>query len=511
MTSRSTTRSSANASVILSRTAPKLLSTVGGQKHATAKEHDPERRSKRFERDVDLTADPLSSSDGEQRHSADIKPTSFVSGTRTNVQDTARNRSSAKRKSDDENDTFFGEGHQSKRPRSSYSRKHEFQNIHAQTQNGLITPNSTSSQECKQEKKGGFRMPALIKQNDAPKSGKSKAKTMKIYGKTTTRSDPQPQTRSLKSYPNTIQDAPLKAGPVKSLKLPPNLNLPAKQPKSAKQFKVPQSSAQASDASSPLSSLPALSPPSSPLRSPLADHGFHADDAIPLHHDEEPELENTCPICREPVDPVVLASHGGTSIARLAVRKQMAFCRAHKRRTAEATYRERGYPSIEWAQLRSRLSKHLPHLQAILNGQATSFYRQQLQDRINAGEKRTLAAASDEIMASLTPGYYGARGARVMMEFVLSQLAPRIRTLAGSDRLVASAGGVSRYVQSVLVPELATRLVMQDMDVSEVRAMQVLEESGEIGELVNEDLDEATQMPLPQLAVDYPEGEEDDL
>jgi len=138
-----------------------------------------------------------------------------------------------------------------------------------------------------------------------------------------------------------------------------------------------------------------------------------------------------------------------------------------------------------------------------------SFYRQQLQDRINAGEKRTLAAVSDETMASLTPGYYGARGARVMMEFVLSQLAPRIRTLAGSDRLIASAGGVSGYVQSVLVPELATRLVMQDMDTSEERAMQVLEESGEIGELVNEDVDEATQMPLPQLVVDY--SEEDDL
>jgi len=509
------TRTPANASVSLSRTSTKLLSIVGGKKHGTAKKDNPKGHNANLAKDVDIHADPVSSSDGEQQPSADIKPTIFTSGTRLQTQTSARSRGSAKRKSDDERDTVFGEAHRSKKPKNSqtmsYSKKTGFNNMHAQPKNGLITPNSTSSQEGGQEMRGGFRMPTLSKENEGPKSNKIKGKTLKSYGQTTTGAKSAPKTRSLGSHPAMTKDPPRKTGPVKSLKLPPNLNLPAKQPKSAKQFKLPQPSAQASDASSPLSSLPALSPSCSPLRSPFADHGSRADDAIPLDYDEELDSENICPICREPVDPELIASHDGISIARLAVRKQMAFCRTHKRRTAEEVYRERGYPSIEWPHLRSRLSKHLPHLQALLDGRSTSFYRQQLQDRINAGEKQTLAAASDETMASLTPGYYGARGAREMMEFVLSELAPRIRTLAGSDRLIASAGGVSGYVQSVLVSELATRLVMQDMDVSEERARQVLEESGEIGELVNEDVNEATQMPLSQPATICSEDEVDDL
>lgn len=73
------------------------------------------------------------------------------------------------------------------------------------------------------------------------------------------------------------------------------------------------------------------------------------------------------------------------------------------------------------------------------------------------------------------------------METITKTLTPQLRRLAGSDKLIAGSGGVSGYVQAVLVPELAALLVMEDMHVDKQRAIEVLSESIEIGDLVNEE------------------------
>lgn len=71
----------------------------------------------------------------------------------------------------------------------------------------------------------------------------------------------------------------------------------------------------------------------------------------------------------------------------------------------------------------------------------------------------------------------------------MSHFAPKIRRLASSDQLI-SAGGVSRYVQSVLVPELAVLLVMDDMSVDAEGAREVLGDSVDLGNLLNEEEDD---------------------
>lgn len=71
----------------------------------------------------------------------------------------------------------------------------------------------------------------------------------------------------------------------------------------------------------------------------------------------------------------------------------------------------------------------------------------------------------------------------------MSRFASRIRRLAGTDRLV-SAAGVAGFVQGVLAPELVVMLVKDDMNVDEEQARVILEESSEIGNLVNEEEDE---------------------
>ena len=55
------------------------------------------------------------------------------------------------------------------------------------------------------------------------------------------------------------------------------------------------------------------------------------------------------------------------------------------------------------------------------------------------------------------------------------------------DKAVRAAG-VGGYVNAVLVPELAVRLVMEDMDLAdEQRARDVLSESSNVGILLNAD------------------------
>jgi hypothetical protein len=67
---------------------------------------------------------------------------------------------------------------------------------------------------------------------------------------------------------------------------------------------------------------------------------------------------------------------------------------------------------------------------------------------------------------------------------VIDRFSLRLRRLAQSDHIVKTAG-VAGYAQSVLVPELATRLVKEDFDVSDETARQILRESIEIGERLN--------------------------
>lgn len=75
------------------------------------------------------------------------------------------------------------------------------------------------------------------------------------------------------------------------------------------------------------------------------------------------------------------------------------------------------------------------------------------------------------------------------MENITSHFAPQLRRLAASDKLVSSRG-VSGYVQAVLVPELATMLVCEDMGVDEEGARAIIRDSIKMGRLLCEEEDE---------------------
>lgn len=76
----------------------------------------------------------------------------------------------------------------------------------------------------------------------------------------------------------------------------------------------------------------------------------------------------------------------------------------------------------------------------------------------------------------------------------MSTFSSKLRRRSSSDNLISSRG-ISSYVRAVLVPELATLLVMDDMKIDAEEARQVLHESVELGNFLNEEEDEVIKDP----------------
>jgi hypothetical protein len=72
------------------------------------------------------------------------------------------------------------------------------------------------------------------------------------------------------------------------------------------------------------------------------------------------------------------------------------------------------------------------------------------------------------------------------MQHIMTEFGDELRRRAVTDRLMR-ATGVGSYVVTVLVPELAVMLVMEDMKVCDESARQILQKSTLLGETLHED------------------------
>lgn len=75
------------------------------------------------------------------------------------------------------------------------------------------------------------------------------------------------------------------------------------------------------------------------------------------------------------------------------------------------------------------------------------------------------------------------------MDAIINHFAGKFKHLAPTDGLIKAAG-VSGFVQSVMVPELAVMLVKEDMNIEDADARQIMRDSMEIGNLINEQPDD---------------------
>ena len=119
-----------------------------------------------------------------------------------------------------------------------------------------------------------------------------------------------------------------------------------------------------------------------------------------------------CPMCHEKVDRDFLEDFDNGR--RLRVKRQQAFCQAHKLRSAREQWRERGYPIIVWASFDERLKKYFDQLEKLLRSEEPSFYRNMLAESVKGGERYFKKDYFEKNQDVLTAGYYGSHGARQM-------------------------------------------------------------------------------------------------
>ncbi|KAK3950923.1 RTC4-like domain-containing protein [Pseudoneurospora amorphoporcata] len=192
-----------------------------------------------------------------------------------------------------------------------------------------------------------------------------------------------------------------------------------------------------------------------------------------------------CPMCDEELDEPFKEELKARR-TRMTLHQGQQFCQSHKRHSAKKEWENRGYPDIDWTVLDKRIKKQYDFLRSILNG-GKSYYANVFSDKIKSGQNKTLMKSD----ANLTPGYYGMRGLRIMSEHLVNKFSSELRKRAVQDRLVSKRGHTA-YVQSVLVPELAVRLIIEDkanndQKVTEEEARNIMTDSVWVGELLNEE------------------------
>lgn len=209
--------------------------------------------------------------------------------------------------------------------------------------------------------------------------------------------------------------------------------------KAAPQTKTKQAAADAIEGlSSPsLSSLSDL--PSSPDLEEIQDLNLPAPKAYAPQ-----ALKTECTMCHEQVDFILHErfvdefNKGRT----LNYQWQQRFCRWHKQHSAKETWRERGYPEIDWRKLKERMleQRHMDHVNKILYGESDSTYRKQLEETVRKGGAKTTIQAfkvdetEDKRGSGIrkgTVGYYGPRGERLMYISSLQMSLARCCLLTG--------------------------------------------------------------------------------
>lgn len=232
----------------------------------------------------------------------------------------------------------------------------------------------------------------------------------------------------------------------------------------------------------------------------LFSSSFDAEDSTLLPADEGPDQDLTrdcssliseattsassapiCPMCNEEVDKELLDNFKPKR-RHMSLQEMQQFCLLHKETSARTTWMDRGYPDIKWTGLEERMRRQHPFLKQILEG-GESHFGDIFSQKVKTGQNKNLRKLEE----SLTPGYYGVRGFRAMSEHLVREFSSLLRKRSVKDRLV-SARGHTLYVQCVLVPELAVRLIMEDMDVRAEEARVIMTESKWVGELLNEEL-----------------------
>lgn len=187
----------------------------------------------------------------------------------------------------------------------------------------------------------------------------------------------------------------------------------------------------------------------------------------------------TCKFCRQPLP------SGFKEPPPTAARGRIAYCQRHENATILEKGRTKGYPcSTDFTALRKRLITMLPFIKKIINNPSKSEFMMRLRKGAkgrNAAQPMTMIDLFDECQ----PGYYGPRGSELISDVVLKELGDYIRENNNLYEDLKFCGGVTGYIQSVVVPEVGLRLIMEDMEISKDEARTRMKESVAYGGIIN--------------------------
>ncbi|KAF2858722.1 hypothetical protein K470DRAFT_278295 [Piedraia hortae CBS 480.64] len=443
----------------LNRSTRPLLSTVQGRPHASSADHEPTASGWRWAKgsrlaDVDVLAEPFSSDDEKESKRLCVK-----SSATTSVPSTAA--STATPASSD--DTVLSSQSSSSLP---------FENFHAPRKPkigyGIKQRQKQAAAAKKAERK---QKKAAQEAQDSPVFARPKA----LVGLNEFL-EPRGQETSKPSFQLPKHDTP-------------DLQQPS--------FQLPK---HAPDPESPRPTFQLPSLPSDLITPPNPNDEITSSNIIPLDSPpkKQPNAE-PCPICGVVVPSSIREQFNLQTSLPLAqnthtYRRQQRFCRFHKQHTARELWAERSYPTIDFTGLSTRLAKqrHNIHLRRVLSATKQSVFREMLEE-VSGGSNRSLVHAMKDGghgrgVISPGAGYYGPKGQRIMAEYVLNAYSVQVRNLVSKDALFAAsgvAGGTTGLLNSILVPELACSLIGEDLGVTADRAVRVLEESRELGELIH--------------------------
>lgn len=205
--------------------------------------------------------------------------------------------------------------------------------------------------------------------------------------------------------------------------------------------------------------------------------GSSSDSEVVDSDAEAAAAATVCPWCGQPVEKSLLDEFSRGN--RMNVKQQTRFCQNHRKQTAMETWQARKYPEVNWHSLHKRFATHRGFLLGIVKGKPSHF-RAVLAHKIESGQARSMKKEGN-----MSPGYYGPRGFDLMCDYLVDEFGELLKEKAVDDRVIAGRGPAA-FIQTVLVAELAVRLIKDDMGVSTEEARDIMEESKALGELVHE-------------------------
>ncbi|KAJ3048471.1 hypothetical protein HK097_010507 [Rhizophlyctis rosea] len=222
----------------------------------------------------------------------------------------------------------------------------------------------------------------------------------------------------------------------------------------------------------------------------LNDHDSDSDSAPTS---SQPDASTTslsnCPHCSKPL-PDPLPTHVATWYKKLKKEQprewEHEFCKYH--RVELEVIPEgvtKGWPyHIDWERVKERVKAMEGKLREVVDGRVGSAWRRiWMGEYFRLGARRAQASTNRIGRVRVTGcGYYGTKGARMILEILsglfLNQMHPYLTAQKSHPQPVLE------YLQDVLVPECAARLVMEDLGITYEEARNVMKKSLEFGKVV---------------------------